>query len=424
MNNVNYNINEKFSGILKNAFVVSPENDLNNFLDIKIEDGIITKIGPNIQDEGPDFKTLDLKNKIIMPAFVEMHCHLREPGFEEKETIETGTESALAGGYAAICPMANTKPVNDNAQVLKFIKNGSDKIEILPICAVTKGLGGKEIVDFQELKNAGAIAFSNDGRPLEDMTVLKNALQSAAKEDVLIISHSEDFAYSPEDNKSEYSAVLRELEVVKETDAKYHFAHISTAESVGLIREAKEEGWNVTCETAPHYFTLSNKDIVDNQARFKMNPPLRSEDDVKAIIEGVLDGTIDIIATDHAPHTFEEKNLPFEKAPMGITGFETAFSLAYDTFVLSGYLTLSALVKKISSNPAKLLNLENQGRINVGNEGDLANLVIFDPEAEWCVEPQKFKTKCKISPFEGMKLKGKVIGTISKGILYGTMTEE
>lgn len=400
-----------FDGILKNARVISPENGLNEVFDIEIKNGKVCAIAKHILGTN----VIDMSGKILMPAFVEMHCHLREPGFEEKETIETGVNSALAGGYAAICPMANTTPVNDNPETLKYIINGSGKIGIFPICAVTKGLTSDEIVDFELLKNAGAIAFSNDGKPLEDMNLLKKALKKAQVADVLVISHAEDTKYAPEQNESEFSAVLRELEIVKETDARYHFAHISTSESLGLINEAKDEGWNVTCESAPHYFTLSKEDIVDNHARFKMNPPLRAECDKNAVIDGFLDGTIDVIATDHAPHTVEEKKLPFEKAPMGIVGFETAFSLAYECFIKNNLLTMSALVKKFSSNPAKILGLKEYGQIEIGKS---ANLAIFDPEREWTVEAVKFRSKCKISPFEGMKLKGKIIGTIAKGIYY------
>ena len=402
---------KKFDGILKNARVVSPENGLDEVFDIEIKDGAVTAIGKDLSGTN----ILDLSGKIVMPAFVEMHCHLREPGFEEKETIETGVNSALAGGYGAICPMANTNPVNDNPETLKYIINADNRIDIFPICAVTKGLSGDEIVDFELLKNAGAIAFSNDGKPLEDMDLLKKALKKAQESDILVISHAEDTKYPPNQNESEFSAVLRELEIVKETDARYHFAHISTAESLGLIREAKEEGWNVTCESAPHYFTLSNADIVDNHARFKMNPPLRSETDKNAVIEGFLDGTIDVIATDHVPHTLEEKNLPFEKAPMGIVGFETAFSLAYECFIRKNLLTMGALVNKFSANPAKILGLKEYGHIEIGQ---MANLAIFDPELEWTVEAAKFRSKCKISPFEGRKLKGKIVGTIAKGAFY------
>lgn len=402
---------KKFDGILKNARVVSPENGIDEIFDIGIKGGIVTAIGKTLAGR----RIIDMSGKIIMPAFVEMHCHLREPGFEEKETVETGLNSAIAGGYAAICPMANTNPVNDNVETLKFIRNASDKIGIFPICAVTKGLSSGEIVNFKLLKEAGAIAFSNDGKPLEDMDLLKKVLLKAKAEDVLIISHAEDTKYAPEQNESEFSAVLRELDAVRETDARYHFAHISTAESLGLIHEAKHEGWNVTCESAPHYFTLSKDDIIDNHARFKMNPPLRSEADKEAVIEGFLDGTIDVVATDHAPHTIEEKNLPFERAPMGIVGFETAFSLAYERFVRTNLLTLSSIVKKFSSNPAKILGLKEFGGIEIGQ---YANLAIFDPDFEWTVEAAKFRSKCKISPFEGRKLKGKITATIAKGVFY------
>lgn len=400
-----------FSGVLKGAHVVSPFNNLDDIFDIEIKDGVIVKIEKNIEDE----KVIDLSGKIVMPGLVEMHCHLREPGYEAKETIETGVESAIAGGYTAICPMANTNPVNDNVQVLKYIKQRSKRIAICPICAVTNNLDSAQIVDFKTLKSHGAIAFSNDGKPVEDMKLLKLALQNASAADVLVISHAEDSNYQASQNESECSAVLRELEVVKETDARYHFAHISTKESVGLIREAKDEGWNVTCETAPHYFTLSKDDIIDNHARFKMNPPLRSKEDVEAVIDGLLDGTIDVIATDHAPHTFEEKNMSFERAPMGIVGFETAFALAYQVFVESGHMTLSSLVRKMSANPSLILNLNNQGRLEPGLR---ANLAVFDPHFEWVVKAAEFKTKCKISPFEGRKMKGKMLGIFSEGSYY------
>lgn len=402
---------KKFDGILKNARVVSPENGIDEIFDIEIKEGIVTAVGKTLAGS----RIIDLSGKLIMPAFVEMHCHLREPGFEEKETVETGVNSAIAGGYAAICPMANTNPVNDNVETLKFIQNASAKIAIFPICAVTKGLSSADFVDFRLLKDAGAIAFSNDGKPLEDMDLLKKVLLKAKEEDVLIISHAEDTKYAPEQNESEFSAVLRELDAVRETDARYHFAHISTAESLGLIHEAKQEGWNVTCESAPHYFTLSKNDIIDNHARFKMNPPLRSDADKEAVIEGFLDGTIDVIATDHAPHTIEEKNLPFEQAPMGIVGFETAFSLAFECFVKTNLLTLNSIVKKFSSNPAKILGLKEFGGIEIGQN---ANLAIFDPDFEWTVEAAKFRSKCKISPFEGRKLKGKIIATIANGVFY------
>lgn len=398
--------------IFKGAKIISPENNINGFFDIRTSDGIIMDIAPEIKAKE---KIIDVSGKIIVPAFVEMHCHLREPGFEDKETIDTGVASAIAGGYAAICPMANTMPVNDNIQTLKYVKNKNGEIGVYPICAVTENLTSMKLTDFSSLKAFGAIAFSNDGQPIEDMNVLKAALEKAQKNDVLIISHAEDSSKSPYDNSSEYNAVKRELEVVKETDGRLHFAHISTRESLELIAQAKEDGWNVTCETAPHYFSLSKDDIENEEARFKMNPPLRSKRDVKAVIDGLVEDVIDVIATDHAPHTVKEKMLAFEKAPMGITGFETAFALAYTNLVKNGHLTLAHLVKKMSVYPSKILNLANFGQIQTGFP---AYFAVIDTDFEWVVDPTKFKTKCKISPFTGMRLYGKVVKTVIKDKIY------
>lgn len=397
--------------ILKNAIVVSPENNIKEKLDVRIENGIVSEIAKNIDG----LESIDLTGNILVPAFVEMHCHLREPGYEEKETIETGVESAIAGGYGTICPMANTNPVNDRPVILRYIKNKSKKIHIAPICAVTKNLTSEDFTDFATLKAYGACAFSNDGKPIEKMNVLKAALNKAKDKDVLIISHAEDSTFSPYENASEYNAVKREIDAVKETDGWLHFAHISTKESLSMIKEAKDEGWNITCETAPHYFSLTKNDIENEEARFKMNPPLRSTEDKNAVIEALKNGTIDVIATDHAPHTTDEKTMEFTKAPMGIVGFETAFALGYTNLVLQGHLTLSDLIKKMSVHPSKILNFKDYGTIEVGKP---ANIAVIDPKIKWTVRAERFKTKCKISPFEGMLLTGKVIKTIIKDTIY------
>lgn len=339
-------------------------------------------------------------DKLISSAFVELHCHLREPGFEYKENIETGMKSAMAGGYGIICPMPNTNPVCDNVETLKYIQNRANEIgmiKVLPICAMTKGLNSDELVDFETLHKAGAIAFSNDGRPVENMLTFKKILMEAKRLDLLIISHAEDTKYSPFDNRSEYSAVERELRVVEEVGARLHFAHISTKESIELIRAAKKKNLKVTCETAPHYFSLTKDDIINNEARFKMNPPLRSKEDLQAVIEGLQDGTIDAIATDHAPHSLEEKNKPFAQAPFGIVGFETAFALSYTNLVRAGYLTLEQLLEKMVENPARILGVKPFGKIEI------------DLSKEWVVNAADFMTKAKISPFEGKKLYGKII---------------
>lgn len=340
-------------------------------------------------------------NKLIASAFVELHCHLREPGFEYKETIETGMAAAKAGGYGIICPMPNTKPVCDNVETLRYIQERAAQVggvKVLPVCAMTKGLNSDELVDFEALHDAGAVAFSNDGRPVENMETFKRILQEGKRLGLVMMSHAENSEFSPFDNRSEYTAVARELKVVEEVGGQLHFCHISTKESLELIRAAKKKGLNVTCETAPHYFTLSGR---HDEARFKMNPPLRSGEDVKAVIEALQDGTIDAIATDHAPHSVEEKTKPFDEAPFGIVGLETAFALGYTNLVRTGYLTLEQLLEKMSDKPAQIIGVKPFG------------LVEIDLDKEWVVKASEFKTKAKISPFEGMKLYGKI-----KGVKY------
>ena len=295
--------------------------------------------------------------------------------------------------------MPNTNPVCDNVQTLNLILERArafSDIKVLPVCAMTKGLNSDELVDFEVLHQAGAIAFSNDGRPVENMATFKQILLKGKELGLVMMSHSENTEFAPDDNRSEYTAVARELAVVEECDAQLHFCHISTKESLDLIRAAKGKGLKVTCETAPHYFTLSKEDIVNKEARFKMNPPLRSRQDVEAVIQGLQDGTIDCIATDHAPHSVIEKTAQFESAPYGIVGFETAFALGYTYLVRKGFLTLNELLDKMVENPARIIGVEPSGRIEI-------NL-----EKEWCVQAEKFLTKAKISPFEGLKLYGKV----------------
>lgn len=417
--------------LLKNARVINPSDKTDKILDIRIENEIITELSVNIKPLN-DEKVYDFTGKVITPGLVDMHCHLREPGFEGKETIKTGIESALTGGYTAICPMANTKPVIDNLMTLKYTIDKSkeaDDIGFYPICSLTENLEGHRLVNISELKENGAVAFSDDGRPVENMKLLKIALEYVNSQDSLIISHSEDsnlaaggvinesyisskLGLKGISTLSESVAIARELEVVRELSAKYHFAHISTKRSVELIRQAKKDGLKVTCETAPHYFSLTQEDMVDFDARYKVNPPLRTKEDLKAIIEGLKDGTIDIIATDHAPHKFEEKMLPIQNAPMGIVGFETALGLTLTNLVDTGKLTLIDAIEKLSYAPAKILKLESQGKIQIGTK---ANLTIIDTNLEWTVNPSEFKSKCKLSPFENKKLKGKAIATVVNG---------
>lgn len=329
-------------------------------------------------------------SKIVkLPAFIDMHVHLREPGFTEKETLETGMAAAIAGGFGTICAMPNTMPVADNPETLSFIREFTSRntmVSVLSIGAVTKNLVSEELTDFATLKKAGAVAFSNDGLPILSKNVFKEALKSGE----LILSHLEN----------EKDEIIWQLDVFYEvvTEAKQglckkprlHFCHISTSDAVNSIKNAKAQGLEVTCETAPHYFTFTKNDVTSSGV-YKMNPPLGTDDDREAVLAALKDGTIDVIATDHAPHTVEEKLRPYDKSPNGIVGLETAFPLALSV------LSLDEVVEKMCYNPAKILGIENRREIAV------------DLDEEWVVKSVEFKSKCKISPYEGMKLRGRVV---------------
>ncbi len=417
--------------LLKNAKILNPKTNFEGISDIRIENGIVEEIKSNIIPKENE-EVIDLTGKVITPGLVDIHCHLREPGFNAKETIKTGIASAINGGYTAICPMANTNPQVDNSTTLMYTIIKAKEVSEIgfhPICAVTKGLANEKMVNVSELLSNGAIAFSDDGKPVENMHLLKEALKYVNSHNATIISHSEDSSLANGGvinegkvatklglkgipNITESLAVARELEVVRAVNGKYHFAHISTKRSIELIRQAKKDGLNVTAETAPHYFSLTEDDIVDYDAKYKVNPPLRTKEDLEAVIEGLQDGTLDAIATDHAPHTVNEKQLPIQNAPMGMAGFETALGITLTYLVHTGKLSLMEAIKKLTYAPASILNIPNQGSIEVGNQ---ANMTVFDLDEEWIVDASEFKSKCRISPFDGYKLKGKQKMTIIKG---------
>lgn len=324
-----------------------------------------------------------------IPAFIDMHAHFREPGFTDKETLETGMASAIAGGFGAVCIMPNTKPVADNPDAIRFLIEKTSKnqyIDVYPVSAVTKNLDTKELVDFKNLKNAGAIAFSNDGLPILDKEIFKNALMSGE----LILSHCEDEANEVKWQIEAFKTVQDIANKGLCPNPRLHFCHISSANALEHIKMAKAQGFKLTCETAPHYFTFTKNNVTSNGV-FKMNPPLRKESDREAVIECLKDGTIDVIATDHAPHTKDEKLAPYSASPNGITGLETAFPLALRV------LTLDEIIEKMSYNPAKILGVENRREIKI------------DIDEKWIVKAAEFKSKCKISPYENIELKGKVI---------------
>lgn len=415
--------------LIKNGELVNPRGQSGK-LDILIEDGIIAQIGERLQTDGADI--VDAAGKIVMPGFVDMHCHLREPGQEFKETIATGTRSAAAGGFTTVACMPNTKPVVDSEAVVKFIADKAEAegaVRVLPIAAVTKGQAGKELTEMGFLLEAGAVAFSDDGKPVDNPRVMELALRYARNFDALIISHCEDKALAEGGvmnegamatklglpgipSTAEELMVAREILLAERLKTKVHIAHVSTAGSVELIRQAKKRGVKVTAETCPHYFAATEELVEGYCTATKMNPPLRAEADRLAIIAGLADGTIDCIATDHAPHHADDKDVEYLLAAFGIVGFETAFGLAVTFLVKANALTLPELVERMALRPAEILGLE----CNVLKEGGRADVTIADMGREWTVDPQKFLSKGRNTPFAGWKLTGLVTDTICAGL--------
>ncbi len=415
--------------LIKGGHVVDSKSKVDDFLDILIEDGKIVEIGKGLEYVNGDIIYAD--GKYVLPGFVDAHCHLRDPGFEYKEDIETGTRSAAKGGFTSIACMPNTSPVIDNQAIVKYIINKAKQegiVNVYPIGAISKGLKGDELSEIGELKFAGAVAVSDDGKPLKSSSLMKKALQYSSMFDITVISHCEDLELVDEGTMNEgyMSTILglkgipsaaeeimvsRDLILAEYTKIPVHIAHVSTELSVDLIRHAKSRGVKVTCETCPHYFTLTEEACEGFNTMAKVNPPLRTKKDVQAIIEGLKDGTIDIIATDHAPHHSDEKNVEFAIAANGMVGFETALPLCITYLVKPGHLTIEQLVEKMCVNPSKILGL-NKGYIEVGGSADLT---ILDIDEEFIVDIQKFSSKSKNSPFDGFKLQGTVYYTIVNG---------
>ena len=420
--------------LLKNGNVIDYKNKLDDIYDILIENDKISKIAKNIK-ENVD-QEIDCTNLKIIPGMIDMHCHLREPGFEHKETIETGSKSAVAGGFTTICPMPNTKPTPDNSETLQKIIAEAKRVNlcnILPYASVSKGEKGEEIVDFKQLRDAGAIAFSDDGMPVVNSKMMRQAMIEADKLGTFVASHCEEKSVSagainagevadklgvqgvlPE---AEEIMAAREIVISETNNVRGHICHISTKTSKNMIRDAKKRGVKITCETCPHYFTFTVEEVLKTGTNAKMNPPLREEKDRQAIIEGLKEGTIDCIITDHAPHSEEEKNVELSKAPNGIIGFETALPAEIMNLVEPGHIDYLNLVRLTSYTPSKLLHIDNiTGSIE---EGKKADITIFDPNEEYVYTKEMIVSKSKNSPFIGRKLKGKVKYTIVNGkIVY------
>jgi dihydroorotase len=407
--------------LIKNGRVIDPLSGADETLDILIEKGKITDIKAKI--EGNDTKVIDASRLVVAPGFIDMHVHLREPGQENKETIKTGSLAAAKGGFTSIACMPNTSPVNDTRGVTEYIVSEAKKkavVNIFPIASVTKDLKGEEITDMADLRNAGAIAFSDDGHPLENSLVMRRALEYAKLINSLIIDHCEDRNLSNGGimnegfnsyklglrgipASSEEVMVARNIILAKSANTKIHIAHLSTRGSVKLLKQAKQERVKITAEVTPHHLFLSDAALESFDTNLKVNPPLRSKDDVSSLIEAVKEGLIDVFATDHAPHTPDEKDVELDQAPFGINGLETAVSLLLDKLVNKNILSLEKFIEMISTNPAKILGLENKGKIAVGADADLT---VLNLHQEVVVNTDQFKSKSRNNPFHGWKLKG------------------
>ena len=414
--------------LLKNGHVVDYKNNIDDIYDIIIKDEKIDKIAKGIV-ESVD-REIDCTGLYIIPGMIDMHCHLREPGYEYKETIESGSKSAVAGGFTTICPMPNTKPTPDNIKILKEIIEKGKKVNlcnVLPYASVSKGEKGEELVNFKELKEAGAIAFSDDGMPVVNSKMMREAIIEADKLGTFVSSHCEEKSVSkgainagkiadklgvegvlPE---AEEIMAAREIVISETNNVRAHICHISTKTTENMVRDAKKRGVKITCETCPHYFTFTVEEVLESGTNAKMNPPLREEKDKMAIIEGLKDGTIDCIITDHAPHSKEEKEQELAKAPNGIIGFETALPAEIMNLIDTKELTYLDLVRLTSYNPAKLLKLDK----GIIEEGKIADLTIFNPNEKYIYKEEMIVSKSKNSPFIGKQLKGKVKYTIVGG---------
>jgi dihydroorotase len=416
--------------LIKGGHVVDPSQSLDGVADVLIENGHIAGIGKITREAD---QTFDASGLIVAPGFIDLHVHLREPGQWQKETIATGSAAAAAGGFTSVCAMPNTSPINDIPAITRWM-TASERgavVNVFPIAAATIGSQGERLSDYFALANAGAVAVTDDGKPLLSDRIMREAMQQAVLAGLAVVQHAEDTTLTQGASMNEGPTALRlglrgmpiaaeariverDIDLAAETGAHLHVAHVSTAAALDAIREGKARGVNVTCEVTPHHFTLTDEDIGDYDTHHKMNPPLRSRADRDAMIQGLLDGTIDAIATDHAPHAVHEKTVEFENAPFGITGLETAFALAIGQLVNQRGMTLSRLMTLLSTNPARLFKLEGRGSLKAGSHADLA---IVDAKQRWVYEAAKGKSKAVNTPFDGREFAGKVIATIISGLV-------
>lgn len=422
--------------LIANGHLIDPSENQNSGKNILIEDGKVAAWLDQNEDAPEDAEVFDATGLIVAPGFIDLHVHLREPGQEYKETIATGAECAAVGGFTSVCCMPNTNPINDNAAITRFIIEQSNRAgfaNVFPIGAITKASDGTELAEMGEMKTAGIVAVSDDGRPVPNAGMMRRALEYARDFDLTVVDHCEDKSLTAGGVMHEgrmslllglkgMPAIAEDIDAVRDcllsemTDAKIHIAHISTKGAVEAIRNAKAKGLKVTCEVAPHHFSLTDEAVEGYDTNTKMAPPLRSKEHLEIILEAIKDGTIDAIATDHAPHHADEKNLEFDRAPFGITGLETAVGLAFQKLVQTGLISLPRMVEMFSTNPAKIFGLENRGTLKVGS---IADITILDPDLNWTYRVSETKSKSKNTPFDKRKFQGAAVATIVGGkIVY------
>ena len=419
------------SYLIKNGHLIDPANRIDEKMDLRISEGKITDVQKELAP-GENEEVIDAQGMVVAPGFIDLHCHLREPGQEAKEDLVSGTNSAAAGGFTTILTMANTRPIIDQAIIVAGMKHKiaeDSLIHVELVGAVTKNLEGKELAEIGDMASAGVAAFSDDGGYVRDSRVMRSAFEYASLFGLPIISHAEDDDLVQEGVMHEGSvsaqlglrgrpavaediAVARELMLAELTDGRLHIAHVSSKGAVELIRAAKKKGIAVTAEVTPHHLCLTDEQVRSFDSAFKVNPPLRDQEHVDALLVGLKDGTLDAVTTDHAPHAYEEKDCEFSEAPSGFAGFETAFGAMCTHYVETGKLTLAELIEKMTFGPAKAFGWQGKGQLG---KGEVADLVLIDPEKIWKVESKEFYTRGKASPFDGQEFVGKVMSTMVSG---------
>lgn len=421
---------------IKNGHVIDPAEGQNSGKNVLIEDGKVAAwLGHN--ETAPEgVEVFDATGLVVAPGFIDMHVHLREPGQEHKETIASGCAAAVAGGWTSVCPMPNTSPINDNAAITRYMIEQAERAalaNVFPIGAITKSSDGAELAEMGEMQAAGAVAVSDDGRPVPTAGMMRRAMEYAKDFNLPVVDHCEDKSLSSGGvmHEGKISLLLglrgmpalaedldavRDILLAKETGAHIHIAHVSTKGAIEAVRRAKNDGLDVTCEVTPHHFTLTDRAVEGYSTNTKMAPPLRSEEHLEAILEGIRDGTIDAIATDHAPHHSDEKALEYDRAPFGITGLETALGLSFNELVHKGIIDLVRLVEMCSTNPARIFRLQGRGSLKPGS---IADITILDPDLTWTYKNADTRSKSKNSPFDGWHFRGAAVATIVGGeIVY------